>query len=228
MSRLFGYRLGVDRLLQGQGVLAEVEVPAVPPAGADGIRAAAACQNTLLHRVLRIASGQTDGVVCPKVRYGFGHSLRVLHLQAVRGAWEDKPLNLRQPLQEQPVCFPESGPEGIALAAQDGENRPGDAPGLRLAEAPTQQSWHIQLERSRRVGDCLREGAGQHPLDRVTILRSKMRLQEFVCDLLCKPLPEALLAPHQRVPVGGPVEPSISAGSSKASDWTMFGVSIES
>ena len=79
-------------------------------------------------------------MACPEVCECLGDATRVLHLQPVRGACEDKTLGMRQPLWKQPMRFPKTGPEGVALAVLGSENRLGDAPRLCLAEAPIQPS----------------------------------------------------------------------------------------
>jgi hypothetical protein len=67
------------------------------------------------------------------------HAARVLHVQQVRGAGEDEPFRLWQGGQQELVGLAESGTEGIAFLAVDGEDRLGDAPQLGLAEGPFAQ-----------------------------------------------------------------------------------------
>ena len=70
----------------------------------------------LSRRALYLRSN-LDRVACPEVCERLGHATWVLHLQPVRGTWEDESLDMRQPGQQQTVRFPETVPEGVTLAA---------------------------------------------------------------------------------------------------------------
>ncbi|MBI2328667.1 MAG: hypothetical protein HYU85_03385 [Chloroflexi bacterium] len=57
--------------------------------------------------------------------------------------------------------FSETGPEGVALAAEDGKRWLGNPPSLRFAEAPVPKYWNFQFEPGRCIGHRLREGPRQ-------------------------------------------------------------------
>lgn len=59
-----------------------------------------------------LSGGQSlggDWVALPEGGERFGHATRVLHLQEVRGAWDNDPLGMRQPADG---AFPRNGARG--------------------------------------------------------------------------------------------------------------------
>ena len=123
-----------------------------------------------------------------------GHATWILYLKEVRCIWKDKSLDMWQPFQKHTVRFPKAGRESFAATAEDGKSRLGDALRCFLAKTPVQQSRQLHFERSRCIGNCLLEGPRYLLVEVGAISVSRARLQEFINDLFCRPLPETLLA----------------------------------
>lgn len=129
-----------------------------------GVEIEVHAQRQALQRLKARSGRGPDGVMHEEVHESLGHFMWILHLQPVRCARKDEPLDMRQPFQKHLVRFPKTGPESVA-AAEDYENRLSDASRLRLAETPVQLSWQFHFEPGCCVVDCLREGSGQHPVN---------------------------------------------------------------
>lgn len=89
-----------------------------------------------------------------------GHIMRVLELQEMSGPRQDESLGIREPLEQQPVGLPETGPQSVTLSAKHREDRLGDATCLSLAEAPTQLRREILFEPGRAIIYRLVERSG--------------------------------------------------------------------
>jgi hypothetical protein len=158
----------------------------------------------------------------------FCHARRIDDLEPVCDALKHEGFRLGQPGLHQVVPLDPTCPERMAVRPEHGEDRLGDAPGLRRREAPLLERREFDPEERIGVGHGLGKGARQHAVQHAAVLRPHHGSEEAVDPPAVSPASYIWSTGPMASINCGALGTINSAGSSSAREWTASGASSAS